>query len=469
MGNRVVSQAIPKVDYKALVTGKAVYTDDLAAKDSLVVKVLRSPYAHALIEDINLTRAELVPDIECILTYKDCPDKRFTMAGQTYPEPSPYDRLILDQRVRFVGDAVAIVAGRTKEAVNKALKLIKVKYEVLEPVLDFHKAKDNPILVHPEENWKSLCPVGADNKRNLCAHDSCEEGDIEAVLANCEYIIDQVYHTKANQQAMMETFRTYTYLDTYGRLNVLSSTQVPFHVRRILANALDIPKSKIRVIKPRIGGGFGAKQSVVSDAGSEGNTENSALDLPLETPIPQKIFVDVCGAVVNPGVYELDEGVRIFQAVDAGGGYLPEAAINYLNRARSIGDGQQIYVPTEKEVAENLELAMAKVPEALNDGDNSGNLGLEEIQGSSVENPSGTVGRDTGSFGDGVGDDTRINLNTADAGQLSTLSGIGQSKAEAIVAYREEHGDFASIEEIMNVEGIKEGTFSKIKDKISTG
>ena len=186
------------------------------------------------------------------------------------------------------------------------------------------------------------------------------------------------------------------------------------------------------------------KQSAVSDAGSEGNTENSALDLLPETPIPQKIFVDVCGAVVNPGVYELDEGARIFQAVDAAGGYLPEAAINYLNRARSIGDGQQIYVPTEKEVAENLELAM-------------------------VENPSGTVGRDTGSFGDGVGDDTRINLNTADAGQLSTLSGIGQSKAEAIVAYREEHGDFASIEEIMNVEGIKEGTFSKIKDKISTG
>lgn len=211
------------------------------------------------------------------------------------------------------------------------------------------------------------------------------------------------------------------------------------------------------------------KQSAVSDAGSEGNTENSALDLLPETPIPQKIFVDVCGAVVNPGVYELDEGARIFQAVDAAGGYLPEAAINYLNRARSIGDGQQIYVPTEKEVAENLELAMAKVPEALNDGDNSGNSGLEEIQGSSVENPSGTVGRDTGSFGDGVGDDTRINLNTADAGQLSTLSGIGQSKAEAIVAYREEHGDFASIEEIMNVEGIKEGTFSKIKDKISTG
>ena len=211
------------------------------------------------------------------------------------------------------------------------------------------------------------------------------------------------------------------------------------------------------------------KMSEGSNAGIDESAENLVSNAPSETLVPQKIFVDVCGAVVNPGVYELDEGARIFQAVEAAGGYLPEAAINYLNRARSIGDGQQIYVPTEKEVAENLEHAMAKVPEALNDGDNSGNLGLEEIQGSSVENPSGTVGRDTGSFGDGVGDDTRINLNTADAGQLSTLSGIGQSKAEAIVAYREEHGDFASIEEIMNVEGIKEGTFSKIKDKISTG
>ena len=216
---RVVNQPVPKVDSQALVTGKGVYTDDLAPADCLIVKVLRSPHAHALIKDINLTRAEAVPGIECILTYKDCPDRRFTMAGQTYPEPSPYDRLILEQRVRFVGDAVAIIAGESKEAVSKAMKLIKVKYEVLEPVLDFRKAKDNPVLVHPEENWKSLCPVGADNKRNLCAHEEDSQGDIEAVLADCEYVIDRTYHTKANQQAMMETFRTCTYLDTYGRLN----------------------------------------------------------------------------------------------------------------------------------------------------------------------------------------------------------------------------------------------------------
>ena len=262
---KIVNRPVVKKDAAALVTGKSVYTNDLAPSDCLIVKVIRSPYAHALIKDINTARAEAVPGIECVLTYKDCPDKRFTMAGQTYPEPSPYDRLILDQRVRFVGDAAAIVAGTSEEAVKKAMKLVKIQYEVLEPVLDFRTAKDNPILVHPEDNWRSLCPVGADNKRNLCAHDVCGDGDVEAVLAKCDHVIDRVYHTKANQQAMMETFRTYTYLDAYGRLNVVSSTQVPFHARRILAHALDIPKSKVRVIKPRIGGGFGAKQTVVSE------------------------------------------------------------------------------------------------------------------------------------------------------------------------------------------------------------
>ena len=262
---KMVNQAVPKVDSQALVTGKPVYTDDIAPKDCLVVKVLRSPYAHALIQNINTDIAMKVPGVECILTYKDCPDKRFTMAGQTYPEPSPYDRLILDQRVRFVGDAVAIVAGETEEAVTKALKLIKVEYEVLEPLLDFRKAKDNKILIHPEENWKSLCPVGADNKRNLCAHGGEEHGNLEEAFAKCDYIVEETYHTIANQQTMMETFRTYTYKDLYGRLNVVSSTQVTFHVRRILSHALDIPKSQIRVIKPRIGGGFGAKQTVVAE------------------------------------------------------------------------------------------------------------------------------------------------------------------------------------------------------------
>ena len=262
---RVVGAPVVKKDAMALVTGKPVYTQDLAPKDCLVVKVLRSPYAHALIREIDCTVARKLPGIECVLTYKDVPDKRFTLAGQTYPEPSPYDRLILDQRVRFVGDAVAIVAGETEGQVDHAMRLIKVKYQVLEPLLDPHEAKDGRILIHPEENWRALCQVGADNRRNLCASGCEEEGNVDEVMASCPHVIERVYHTKANQQAMMETFRTYANMDVYGRLNLVSSTQVPFHVRRIIANALDIPKSKVRVVKPRIGGGFGAKQTAVSE------------------------------------------------------------------------------------------------------------------------------------------------------------------------------------------------------------
>ena len=265
MRMKYVNQPIRKKDAMALVTGKPVYTDDIAPKDCLVVKVLRSPHAHAEILEIKKDIAEKLPGIVCVLTYEDVPQKRFTMAGQTYPEPSPYDRLILDKRVRFVGDAVAIVAGETEKAVDQAMKVIKVKYDVLEPVLDFHEAKDNPILVHPEDNWQALCPVGADNKCNLCASGLEEHGDVDKVIAESDVVVENTYHTKAVQQTMMETFRTYTQMDTYGRLNIISSTQVPFHVRRILSNALDIPKSKIRVIKPRIGGGFGAKQTVVAE------------------------------------------------------------------------------------------------------------------------------------------------------------------------------------------------------------
>ena len=262
---KVVNQPVMKKDAMSLVTGKPVFLDDVVPDNALVVKVKRSPYAHALIEEIKIDTALKVPGIEAIYTYKDVPNIRFTMAGQTYPEPSPYDRLILDQRVRFVGDAVAIVAGENEKAVEKALRLIKVKYQELEPVLDFHTAKDNPILVHPEDNWESKCPVGADNKRNLCASEVSGHGDIEAVLKDCDVVVEHTYHTKADQQAMMETFRTYTSMDTYGRLNVISSTQIVFHARRIIATALGIPKSKVRVSKPRIGGGFGAKQTLVAE------------------------------------------------------------------------------------------------------------------------------------------------------------------------------------------------------------
>ena len=230
-----VNQGIRKKDAMALLTGKPVYMDDLAPRDCLIVKVLRSPHANAMIQSIKTDAAARVPGIAGIYTWEDVPAERFTMAGET------------------------------EDAVDRALKLVKVQYEVLPAILDFRKAKDNEILVHPEDSWRSLCPVGADNKRNLCASDVSSHGDVDAVLAECDVLVEGTYHTLADQQAMMETFRTCCYFDAYGRLNVLSSTQIVFHVRRIISNALGIPKSKIRVMKPRIGGGFGAKQTVVSE------------------------------------------------------------------------------------------------------------------------------------------------------------------------------------------------------------
>ncbi len=260
-----IHQPVRKKDAMQLLLGKPVYTDDVTPRDALVVKVLRSPHANAIVREIDTAAALKVPGVVAIYTWQDVPHNRFTIAGQTYPEPSPYDRLILDRHVRFVGDAVAIVAAETEKAALRAMKIIKVQYEVLEAVLDPHTALDNPVLVHPEEDWVAPCPVGGDNRRNLIASDTNSSGDIDAVLAGCDIVLDRTYHTKAYSQAMMETFRTYTEMDAYGRLHVISSTQIVFHVRRILSRALGLPKSRIRVEKPRIGGGFGAKQTAVCE------------------------------------------------------------------------------------------------------------------------------------------------------------------------------------------------------------
>ena len=256
-----VGKGVIKKDAMALVTGQPVYCDDLAPKDCLIVKLLRSPHAYAKIKSIDTSIAKRIPGIEAVYTYEDVPTSRFTLAGQSYPEPSPYDRRILENVVRYVGDEVAIVAGANEDCVDRALKAIKVDYEVLEPLLDFEKSIDNAIVVHEEDDYKCLCEIGNDVKRNIVSSGESVVGDVDAVLKECDVVLERDYHTKANAQAMMETMRSYCYIDTYGRLNCVSSTQIPFHVRRILSNALEIPKSKINVIKPRIGGGFGAKQT----------------------------------------------------------------------------------------------------------------------------------------------------------------------------------------------------------------
>ena len=259
-----IHKSVRKKDSMQLLLGKPVYTDDITGP-ALVVKLLRSPHANAIVEEIHTEIAKKILGVVDIYTWEDVPKTRFAIAGQTYPEPSPYDRLIIDRHVRFVGDVVAIIAAEDEKAACKAMKLVKVKYNVLEPVLDFHKAKDNPVLVHPEDDWYPPVDVGGDAKRNVIAHELSGDGDVDAVISDCEVSFSHAYHMRAFNQAMMETFRTYTCLDRYGRLHVISSTQIVFHVRRILSRALGIPKSKIRVEKPRIGGGFGAKQTAVSE------------------------------------------------------------------------------------------------------------------------------------------------------------------------------------------------------------
>ena len=260
-----INKSVRKKDAMQLLLGKPVYTNDVTPDGALIVKILRSPHANAIVEEIDTTIAKKVPGVVDVYTWEDVPKNRFAIAGQTFPEPSPYDRLILDRHVRFSGDAVAIIAAETEKAALKAMKLIKVRYQVLEAVLDFRTAKDNPVLVHPEEDWFPPCEVGGDPKRNLVACGDESHGDVEGIMAECDVVLERTYHTKAFNQAMMEPFTAYADFDRYGRLHLISSTQIVFHTRRILSRALGIPKSKIRVEKPRIGGGFGAKQTAVCD------------------------------------------------------------------------------------------------------------------------------------------------------------------------------------------------------------
>ena len=208
-----VNKSVRKKDSMQLLLGKPVYTDDITPDDALVVKILRSPHPNAMIRKIDTAIAKKVPGVVDVYTWEDVPKQRFAIAGQTFPEPSPYDRLILDPHVRFVGDAVAIIAAETEKAAEKAMKLIRVEYEILPAVLDFRTALDNPNLVHPEDDWFPPCEVGGDPKRNLVASEVSEDGDVDAVLENCDIVIDRTYHTKAFNQAMMETLRTYTEID----------------------------------------------------------------------------------------------------------------------------------------------------------------------------------------------------------------------------------------------------------------
>lgn len=256
-----INKSIKKIDSISICTGKAFYTDDYKFNNTLSVKLLRSPHPFARIISIDISKAKNLSGIEDIYTYKDVPNVYFTRAGQSYPEPSPYDTKILNEYVRYVGEPVAIIAAINDEIAEKAKKLIKVTYEILTPILNYEESLDNEIILHKEAaHCNSL--IGYNNIRNIASTISLEKAGVDEGFLQSEVIVEETYRIQPQNHAMMETQRAQSYIDENGRLVVISSTQIPFHVRRHLARALELHPSKIRVIKPRIGGGFGAKQTM---------------------------------------------------------------------------------------------------------------------------------------------------------------------------------------------------------------
>lgn len=262
----MINKAVKKVDSGALLRGEGVYTDDLVMHtDVLIIKLLRSPHAFARIKNIDTTRAKKVEDVVEIYTYKDVPNIRYSESGESYPDPTPYDRMLLEPVVRYVGDEVAIVVAENEQAADKALKLIEVEYQVFEPVLDLTKAEGNSSIIHSDEDI--FCPFdfGYDNKKNIVSKFELGKGDVKKEFENSDVIIERNYHTQAQAHCMMETHRAYAYMDANGRIVVISSNQSAYHMRRQTARALGLPVSKLRFIKPRIGGGFGGKNVALAE------------------------------------------------------------------------------------------------------------------------------------------------------------------------------------------------------------
>ena len=255
-----VGKSSQKVDGVKLVTGKPAFTDDVQPEGMLFGSLLTSPHAHARIRDIDTSAAKALPGVRAVITYKDIPRIKYATGGQSYPQPLPHDQVSLDDKVRHVGDRVAIVAADTLEIAEQALELIKVDYEVLEPVLDMQAAmQDGAPVIHDESDTEGIY----DAKHNIVHHIEAEVGDVDGTFAACDHVFEGEYKTPKQQHGQMEPHVCITYFDEDSRLVVRTSTQVPFHVRRIIAPLIGLPIKDIRVVKPRIGGGFGGKQEVL--------------------------------------------------------------------------------------------------------------------------------------------------------------------------------------------------------------
>ncbi len=260
---KVVNKSVRKIDSIGLATGRRTFTDDITMPRMLHAKVLRSPHAHAVITSIDASEAEKMPGVHAVVHHGNVNRVMHTTAGQGFPEPSPYDTAMFNRKVRFVGERVAAVAAETEEIAVKALAAIKVEYDVLEPVLDPEAALEpGAPVIHDEDDCRMPIPVPFHPERNLAAESQFVVGNIEEGLSAADHVFDRRYTTHYTSHAAIEPHSVITWLDGQNRLIIRCGTQVPFHVRRIVAQVLEIPVARIRVIKPRIGGGFGGKQEV---------------------------------------------------------------------------------------------------------------------------------------------------------------------------------------------------------------
>jgi putative selenate reductase molybdopterin-binding subunit len=258
---RVVGKPEPKVDATKLVQGKPAFAADVEMRGMLIGKLLRSPYAHARIRRIDASQARALPGVHAVLTYEDVPRVAHSTAGQSHPIPGPLDSFSFDNKVRYVGDRVAAVAAETEEIAEEALRLIEVDYEVLPAILDPRDALDNPVLIHDEPDYVNF--AHSNPERNLAAQLRIDLGDVDQGIKQADHVFEAEYAVQRVQQAPIEPYVCITYWDEDDRLVFRTSTQVPFHIRRMLAPVLGLPVKRIRVIKPRIGGGFGNKQEVM--------------------------------------------------------------------------------------------------------------------------------------------------------------------------------------------------------------
>ncbi|MHA2296544.1 MAG: xanthine dehydrogenase family protein molybdopterin-binding subunit [Candidatus Hodarchaeales archaeon] len=307
---KTVGQNVNKVDARKLVQGKEAYVDDIRL-DYLIAKILRSPHAHAKIKKIDITKAEGLTGVHAVLCYSNVPRVMHTTAGQGYPEPSPYDHTMFDNKVRFVGDRVAAVAAETVEIANKALELIEVEYEELPAIFDPERAMDKGApVIHDEDDAKYLIPVFYESKRNHVAHVDLDIGDVDKALEESDHTFNRKFYTQYAQHVPIEPHVVITYFDPDDRIVIRTSTQVPFHARRIVAQTLQISEKRIRVIKPRIGGGFGTKQEVMLEEIAAMLTMRTGKPVKLELTREEEFYaartrhqmvVNVRGGVNNDG------------------------------------------------------------------------------------------------------------------------------------------------------------------------